>query len=70
MVLSLIIADLMFHKLHMHYQISLLKSPKAEWSAFAGCFFQAQRQEVWDLDGALANQQMVVYIAVQLCGIE
>ena len=49
----------------MHYQISLSNFTVTveAWSAFAGCFFKAQWravQVVWSLDGALANQEMVV----------
>ena len=56
----------------MHYQVSLPQSTKVKWSAFAGCFFREQWRTVrvvWGLDGALANQEMALCVAVQLRGV-
>ena len=47
----------------MYYQILLSQLTRVKWSAFACCFFQAQWRAVrvvWSLDGAVANQEMVV----------
>ena len=46
-----------------YIQISLPKSARLEWPAFAGCFFQAQwrsMQVVWGPNGALASLGLAV----------
>jgi len=57
------LADSIFHHEQMVHEISYLKEATLEWSAFAGCFSEAQWQSVrviWCPNGALVNLGMVV----------
>ena len=63
-------ADSIFH--HEQNGISHSKQVTLEWSAFAGCFSEAQWRSirvVWCPNGGLASLGMVVS-AGQLCGVE
>ena len=69
-VLSSMTADLVFHHEHkailIHYQISLSKSPRIEWSVLLAAF-PKHSGKLYEFPGTLMELWGWLYVAVCVC---